>query len=96
MAMQIELLASGRYYQTCRSGYVLDSTGRECRRMCARHMLMCADCLAAEPVQDAVQAIRAGLLDRMRATGYTVAVLVKDAVQSFIDAAGIQIGVAAC
>lgn len=39
-------LASERYQARCKSGYVMDSTGHECRRMARRGMLMCDECLA--------------------------------------------------
>lgn len=34
----------------CKSGYVLDSTGRPCSRPAPRGMLLCADCLDAEVI----------------------------------------------
>ena|SRR5215467_8416449 len=38
---------NGKYQARCKSGYVMDSTKKHCRRMCSRGELLCADCQTA-------------------------------------------------
>jgi len=42
----------------CKSGYVF--LGKQCRKPCRRGMLMCDDCLRAEPYIDTVYTAKSG------------------------------------
>jgi hypothetical protein len=51
-------LITGRYQARCKSGYIMQSTGKECGRMASRGQLRCSACATAEVIHHPLGIVR--------------------------------------